>query len=43
MSQQERKARIEWLQDRLAGTALGGLARRLWENELWHLRDEQGA
>ena len=37
--QQEREARIRWLQDRLAGTALGSMARRSWEDELWRLLD----
>lgn len=43
MTQQERQARIKWLQDRLAGTSLGSVARRSWENELWRLVDADAA
>jgi hypothetical protein len=32
--------RIKWLQEKLAGMALGGHVRRRYEDELWRLLDQ---
>ena len=36
----DKRERIKWLQDKLAGMPLGGMVRRKYESELWSLLEQ---